>query len=165
MAGELDHLRRRRSRHAAAVVVDDQPLVARDPVATKAKACLERERPDNLLVRELPGRADDERDRSGQVAARVRVRPADVREDEIVFAEVLREPAPVDDGRQLAPARHATIAETISSSAAIPGRSASRSSQSATAGYRPRSRSRYACARGSQGNQAMSAKPYSAPLR
>ena len=124
------------------------------PWRRRRRPASRRERPDNLFVRELP-RA--RRRRAGSLPGRRRARARSARGrprgTRSSSPEVLRKPAPVDDGRQLAPARHATIAETISSSAAIPGRSASRSSQSATAGYQPRSRSRYACARGGRGTR------------
>src|SRR5207253_5481838 len=51
----------------------------------------------HLAVGELAGRTDDERDRPGQVAAGVRVRPADVGEQQALLAQVLGQPGGVHD--------------------------------------------------------------------
>ena len=66
-----------------------------------------------------------------QVATRVRVRPADVCEQHVIVARVLGDPVRGDDGGERV---HTASDATTSISAAIAGRSASRSRQAAIAG-------------------------------
>ena len=126
MARELGHLRGRHRADAVAAVDEHEPLAARDPVPPQAQRDLLRERARRLLVRRRRRRAEHERPRARDVPAHVRVRAADVTDDEIVLAEMLREPAGVDDRPH--------SAATIPTSAAIAGRCSSRASQSASEG-------------------------------
>ena len=131
MPRQLDGLQRGRSRDAASLVVEHEPLLAGHSVAAQSEAHLAGEGLDEIDSGELPGRAHHERDRTRQVAARVRVRPPDVCEQHVVVAGVLCDPVRGDDGRERA---HTASDATTSISAAIAGRSASRSRQAAIAG-------------------------------
>ncbi len=126
MPRELGHLRGRHRADAVAAVDEHEPLAARDPVPPQAQRDLLRERARGLLVRGRRRRAEHERPRARDVPAHVCVRAADVADDEVVLAEMLREPGGVDDRPH--------SAATIPASAAIAGRCSSRASQSTMEG-------------------------------
>ena len=129
MPGQLDHLECRGGGDAAAFVVEHEPLFARDAVATQPQSHLTSEGLDEVRARELAGRADHERDRARQVTTGVSVRPAHIGKQDVVVARVLCHPVRSYDGRA-----HTASEATTSTSAAIAGRSASRSPQAAIAG-------------------------------
>ena len=156
MPRELGHLRRRHRADAVAAVDEHEPLAARDPVPPQPQRDLLRERARRLLVRRGRRRAEHERPRARDVAAHVRVRTANVAHDEIVVAEMLREPRRVDDRFH--------SAATTPTSAAIAGRCSSRASQSASEAKPSSSTPSMSRARRNHGTSAMSASPYSAPL-
>ncbi len=131
MPGQLDRLERGGGGDASSLVVEHEPLVAGHAVPAEPQPHLAGERLDDVGARELAGRADHERDRARQVATGVSVRPPHVREQHVVVVRVLGDPVRADDGRQRA---HAASEATTSISAAIAGRSASRSRQAAIAG-------------------------------
>ena len=97
MPGERGELVRGAGADAVAAVVEHEPLLAGDPVAAQAQPHLGRELLEHGAVGDRCRRAEHERDRARQVAADVRVRPADVGEQQSVLAEVLRDPGGVDD--------------------------------------------------------------------
>ena len=101
MSRELRHLRRGHRAHAVAAVVEDEPLVAGHAVTPQAQADLRRERLQHLAIAHRRRRAQNERPRTGNVSARVRVRPAHVAEEQVVCPELAFEPCDVDDGRKL----------------------------------------------------------------
>ena len=142
MAGQQRGLLRRGGADAVAAVVEHEPLLAGDAVAPEPALHLDRELLHRLTRSERRRRAEHERDRAGQVPALVRVRAADVAEQQILLAEVLLHPGGVDERRD-----HS--AETTERSAATPGRSEHRSSQSAVAG--PSSRPKRSSPRRIQG--------------
>ena len=71
------------------------------PVPAQPQRDLLRELGDRVVVGARRRRAEHERARAGDVTAHVRVRPAHVADDEVVFAEVLGEPGGVDDAWKL----------------------------------------------------------------
>ena len=145
MPRELGHLRRRHRADAVAAVDEHEPLAARDPVPPQPQRDLLRERARRFLVRRRRRRAEHERPRARDVAAHVRVRAADVADDEIVLAEMLREPPGVDDRLH--------SAATIPASAAIAGRCSSRASQSESDGKRSSSTPSMSRARSIHGHE------------
>ena len=118
---ELGHLRGRHRADPVAAVDEHESLAARDAVPPQAQRDLLRERARRFFVRRRGRRAEHERPRARYVPAHVRVRAAYVADDEIVLAEMLREPPRVDDRPH--------SAATIPSSAAIAGRCSRRASQ------------------------------------
>ena len=101
MPGQLRHLGSGHRTHAVATVVEDEPFLAGDAVAAKTQANLRRERLEHLAVAHRRRGAEHERPRAGNMAARVRVRPAHVAEHEVLRAELALEPVDVHDGGQL----------------------------------------------------------------
>ena len=100
MAGELGSLGRRGGADAVTPVVEHQPLLAGDAVAAEPALNLDRELVHGLRIGEWRRRAEHERDRARQVPALVRVRPAHVAEQEVVFTEVCLDPGPVHERRE-----------------------------------------------------------------
>ena len=101
MPCELRHLRGWHRSDAVAAVVEHQPLLAGDAVAPQPQADLRRKRLEHRPVAHRRRRAEDERLRSRDVAACVRIRAAHVPEEHVAVGEVFLDPRDVDDGRQL----------------------------------------------------------------
>ena len=125
MPRQLGHLRRRHRADPVAAVDEHEPLAARDPVPPQPQRDLLREGARRLLVRRGGRRAEHERPRARDVAAHVRVRAADIADDEIVLPEMLDEPPGID--------HRLHSAATTPASAAIAGRCSRRASQSDSA--------------------------------
>src|SRR5439155_672026 len=93
VAGELGELCRRHRSDAVAAVVEDEPLFTRNAMAAQPQADLLRERFDHFGIAHRRRRAEHQRSRAGDVAARVRIRPADVADDEVRLAQPLPRPS------------------------------------------------------------------------
>ncbi len=92
MPGQLGELRRGAGADAVAAVVEHEALLPGDPVPAEPQADLGGELLEHAAVGDRRGRAEDERDRAGDVPPRVRVRAADVREQQSGLSESIRHP-------------------------------------------------------------------------
>ena len=101
MPGKLGHLRGGHRADAVAAVVEHEPFLSGDAVTAQAQTDLRGERLEHRPVAHRRRRPEHERLRTGDVPARVRIRPANVPEEEIAIGEVLLQPRDVDDRRQL----------------------------------------------------------------
>src|SRR5581483_3491565 len=154
VAAHLRDLESRRRVRQVAAVVENEPLLSGHSVAPEPKGRLGGEVPSHLRARKLPWRADHHRDRARDVAAGVRVRAADVRDQYVLLARVLGEPGCVDENV------HEASAATTPASCATAGRSSSSPSQDSIAGYGDRSKPSMSRARSTHGRYAMSASVY-----
>src|SRR4051794_14469929 len=98
---QLRHLRGGHRTDTVAAVVQHQPLVTGDTVTPEPQADLRGEWLEHGPVAHRRRRPEHQRPRAGDMPTSVRVRAADVADDEILGAELALEPFDVDDRREL----------------------------------------------------------------